>query len=254
MNAAQFAEFWRIQGYRVIQTESGYWYNAHPFSFLSLPYHRLMMPARRELAQVLLKGPAAVIRFPTVSGGVRPEGGLYICSDRNYDLPSLDKKARNQTRRGLERCVIEQLDFSHLAERGHALNVETWARQGRSPQTITSPQWRHYCEAAGQIPGFEAWGARVQGSLAAFMVTALVEDCFGILHQSSATEYLEHYPNNALVFTAVKRKLSDPHVGYVSYGLKSVDDTDGLGHFKLQMGFELVPFHESIILHPFSNF
>jgi hypothetical protein len=250
MNVAQFAEFWRIQGYKVIKTKSCYWYNPHPFFFMSLPYHRLVTPLRSELVRVLLGGPAIAVRFPTLPGGTGKEGGLFICSDRNYDLSSLHQKARNQTRRGLEHCVVERIDFAYLAEHGHELNVETFQRQGRDPQTITEQQWRRYCEAASLMPDFEAWGAFVRGNLAAFMVTALVEDCFSILHQSSSPDYLGYYPNNALVFTVTKLKLSCPEVGYVSYGLKSLDDTAGLDHFKLRMGFKLKPFKDCVVFNP----
>jgi len=250
MNAAEFAEFWQIQGNKVIETKSCYWYNPHPLFFMSLPFHRLVTPSRSELAKVLLQGPSVAVRFPTVPNGTGKEGGLFICSDRNYDLSSLHQKARNQTRRGLENCTVEQVDFGYLAEHGHTLNEETFQRQGRDPHRITEKQWHRYCEAASQTHDFEAWGAFVKGHLAAFMVTALVEDCFNILHQSSSADYLAYYPNNALIFTVTKLKLSCPEVGYVSYGLKSLDDTGGLDHFKLRMGFELKPFKDCIVFNP----
>lgn len=217
---------------------------------MTLPYHRLVRPSPRELAQVLLMGPSVAVRFPTIPNGTGKEGGLFICSDRNYDLSLLHQKARNQTRRGLDNCIVKQASFAYLAEHGHALNVDTFLRQGRDPQTITEQQWRRYCDAASQIPDFEAWGAFVGDCLAAFMVTALVEDSFSILHQSAATDYLKYYPNNALVFTVTKLKLSCPEVGYVSYGLKSLDDTAGLDHFKLRMGFEIMSFKECIVFNP----
>lgn len=250
LNAGMLAEFFRLQGSHIIKTESCYWYNPRPFFFMSLPYHRLMTPSPWELAHVLLKGPSVAVRFPTVLDGTGKGGGLFICSDRIYDLQSLHQKARNQTRRGLENCTVEQVSFDYLAEQGHVLNVKTFLRQGRDPQTITEQQWHRYCEAASHIPDFEAWGAFVGGRLVAFMVTALVEDCFSILHQNSTTEHLQHYPNNALVFTVTKLKLSSPEVRYVSYGLKSLDDTAGLDHFKLRMGFEIMPFKESIVFNP----
>lgn len=250
MNAAQFADFWRIQGHKVIETKSCYWYNPQPLFFMSLPYHRLVTPPRRELASVLLRGPSVAIRFPSVLDGTGKEGGLFICSDRNYDLSSLYQKARNQTRRGLENCTVERIDLAYLAEHGHVLNVETFFRQGRDPQTITEQQWRHYCKAASEIPDFEAWGAFVEGHLAAFMVAALVEGWFSILHQSCASKYLRYYPNNALVFNVTKLKLSHPEVAYVSYGLKSLEDTSGLDHFKLRMGFEFKPFKECVVFNP----
>lgn len=248
MDAAEFAEFWRVQGHRVIETRSCYWYNPSPLVFMSMPYHRSVAPLWGEIVQVLLKGPAIAIRFRDPMEG---RGGLFICSDRNYGLSCLQKKARNQTRRGLENCRIEQLDFAYLAEYGPALNKETFQRQGRDLQTVTSEQWRRYCYAASRIPDFEAWGAFIKGHLAAFLVAGLVEDHFSILYQSSSTKDLQYYPNNALTFAVAKLKLSCPQVACVSYGLKSLDDTIGLDQFKLKMGFKLRPLGEHVILNPF---
>jgi hypothetical protein len=83
------------------------------------------------------------------------------------------------------------------------------------------------------------------------MVTALVEDHFSILHQSSATDVLHSHPNNALTFTVTKLKMSCQKVACVSYGLKSPDDrTRGVDEFKLNMGFEVRPFGDTVALNP----
>jgi hypothetical protein len=166
-------------------------------------------------------------------------------------LPALEKKARNQTRRGIENCQIEQLGFADLAEHGARLNEETCQRQGRNARAVVGRAWQRYCEAASQIADFEAWGAFVDGRLGAFMVAALVEDHFSILHQSSATDALPHYPNNALTFTVTKLKMSCPQVACVSYGLKSPDyRARGTEEFKLNMGFHLRRFGDSVVLNP----
>jgi hypothetical protein len=124
-------------------------------------------------------------------------------------------------------------------------------RQGRDPKNWPEAKWRRYCDASANTPGFECWGAFVEGRLAAFMVTALVDGYFSILTQCSAAEYLDCQPNNALVFTVTQRKLACPEVECVSYGLKSVDMTSGLNRFKERMGFELVPFTENLLFNPY---
>jgi hypothetical protein len=247
MDAAHFAEFWRMQGHQVIATKSCYWYNPQPLVFMSVPYHRSFVPSRRELRRVLLGGPAAAARFHDPTGS---DGGLFICSDREYDFPALLKKARNETRRGLENCSIEQVDFPYLAKHGFSLVEDTLRRQGRGQRSMTHRQWLSHCNAAGRIRGFEAWSAFVKGRLAAFMVTALVEDYFSILQQYSARETLAYHPNNALAFTVTKLKLSSDRIAYVSYGLKSLEPTPGVDHFKRGMGFQLRPFGESVAFNP----
>jgi len=249
MNASHFAEFWQAQGYRVIETASCFWYNARRFSFMSIPYHREVAPGSSELRRLFFTGPALAARFFPADDS-EADRGLFVCSDRNYSLGSLGKKARNQTRRGLESCSVEQIDFEYLARHGQPINGDTWVRQGRSPKSMGDRQWRAYC-AAAHPPDFEAWGAFAEGELAAFLIAALVEDCLSILHQASATALLAAYPNNALTFTVTERRLACPQVSYISYGLKSLEDTSTLDHFKFQMGYRLKPRGDRVVLHPF---
>lgn len=248
MTADAFAGFWKLQGHRVIKTKSCYWYDAQPLSFLSMPYHRFVTPSREELARVMLHG--AVVRYPAFSDELQATGGMYICASRGYDFPNLNSKARNQTRRGLENCSIERVEFDYLAEHGVSLNEDTFVRQGRSVRSVSPERWRKYCEAASRNADFEAWAAFSGGVMISFAVTALVEDCFNILHQSSATKSLAQYPNNALIFSLTKRKLEDSRVGFVSYGLRSLDKADTLEHFKFGMGFSLRPSRDCIVLNP----
>ena len=250
MDAGQFAEFWERQGCRVIETNSCYWFNSQPLSFASIPYHRVVDPPRRELAEVFFRGPAFAVRFLASPAENGQAGGLFVCSKDSYDLSSLRKKARNQTRRGLEHCRVERVEFGDLAQRGHKLNVGTLLRQGRSPATMTEAKWDLYCAAAARNSDFEAWAALVDRQWAALLVTALVEDVLTILHQSSAGDYLAYYPNNALVFEVTRRKLNDARVRLVSYGLLGLTDNGSLEHFKFGMGFSLEPLRDHLVINP----
>ena len=250
MDAGQFAEFWERQGRRVIETNSCFWFNSQPLSFASIPYHRVVDPSRRDLAEVFFRGPAFALRFLAEPAENGQAGGLFVCSKDSYGLSSLQKKARNQTRRGLDHCRVERAEFSDLAQRGHKLNVGTFLRQGRGPATMTEAQRVLYCTAASQNSDFEAWVAWVDGQWAALLVTALVEDVLTILHQSSAGDHLAHYPNNALVFEVTRRKLNDPRVRLVSYGLLGLTDNGSLEHFKFGMGFSLEPLRDHLVINP----
>jgi hypothetical protein len=250
VNVAEFAEFWQVQGHRVFATQSCYWYNAGPLAFMSLPHHRLVQPSSMELARVFLKGPAAMIRFPQAVDQKLCHGGIFLCANREYDLSCVKQKARNQTRRGLERCMVQQITFPYLAREGYHLVRETVARQGRNSQGLGETQWARYCAAAARSKGFEGWAAFVGGTLAGFVVAALVEDYYTLLHQSSATKHLSEYVNNALVFVLMKASLSRADVGRVSYGLKSIDQTPGLDQFKVNMGFTLRPTAERVKINP----
>ncbi len=250
MTAAQFAEFFKRQGHRVIATETCCWHAYRPCVFTSLPYHRPLALSSGEVVRALLKGPAAAVRFPTHLGvGGSRQRGIFLCSDRSYDLPSLHHKMRSCTRRGLENCTIEPVEFGYLAQHGHQLNLESFDRQDRDATAMTESQWRRYCEAAGGTTGFEAWGAWVRGQLAAFLVTALVEECSYIDYQSSRTEYLPFFPNHALTFTVTRSLLTRPEVKAVTYGGESLVTT-GIDAYKSRMGFECRPFGECVAVNP----
>lgn len=249
MTEGQFAEFFLRQGQRVIETKACFWYSHRPLLYMSLPYYRAVSPSASELARVLLGGPAAALRFPTNLDTGNRKVGIFLCSDRNYGFSSLQQRMRNYTRRGLENCTIEPVEFGYLAQHGHQLNLESFERQDRDATTMTESQWHRYCEGAATIPGFEAWGAWVRGTLAAFVVGALVEDCCYMHHQSAATEHLPLFPNHALNFSVTRLVLARPEVKSVCYGADSLL-TPGIDTYKSRMGFERLLFGERIALNP----
>jgi hypothetical protein len=249
MTEGQFAEFFLRQGQRVIETKTCFWYSHRPLLYMSLPYYRAVSPSQGELARVLLGGPAAALRFPTNPDTDNRKVGIFLCSDRNYGFSSLQQRMRNYTRRGLENCTVEAVEFGYLAQHGHQLNLESFERQDRDATTMTESQWHRYCEVAAATPGFEAWGAWARGRLAAFVVAALVEDCCHMHHQSAATEHLPLFPNHALNFSVTRLVLARPEVNSVCYGADSLV-TPGIDTYKSRMGFERLLFGERIVHNP----
>jgi len=248
MTEGHFAEFFLRQGQKVIETRTCFWYSHRPFLYMSLPYYRALSPSQGELARVIFGGPAAALRFPAV-GQTQRHIGILVCSDRNYDLASLHPKSRASTRQGLTNCKVERFDFSYLARHGHQLNEETFRRQGRDVQTITEAQWQRLCQVAGQITGFEVWGAFVGGNLAAFSILAQVGNWVLFQHGSSATAYLKENPNNALTFAVTKSKLADPGVSCLCYGAES-PVTPQLDAYKLRMGYRRHALPERFVYNP----
>jgi hypothetical protein len=245
------AEFFRLQGHRIHRSESCFWYDIQPGFYFSIPYHRLITPSKEEINGLLWGLPCIALRFFTTVECTGKSSYMIVCSDKNYDITSIDPKyARRQTRRGLENFQIRQLDFIELANHNH-INVDTLIRQGRKPGVWTDKRWKRYCLSANGLSGLEAWGAYSGDILVAFLVAYEMDDYFEILHHSSTTEYLHLYPNNALVFFVTKLKLSTNHINYVSYGPESIDAPESLETFKFRMGFERLPMKQGIIFHPF---
>jgi hypothetical protein len=250
MRETQMADFFRCLGHKIVQTNSCFWYSSHRFLYKNLPIHRCVDPSQSELAKVMIRGAALAIRYPGPPGDARPDGGIYVCADPNYEFASLSANARSHTRRGLARCTVERMDFKDLAVRAYPLIKETNLRQTGKQPNRSEAHWKSFCDLARRWPDLEAWGAFVDGELAAFIVAMLAEDCYYIHLQKSASALLKHYSNNALLFTVMKAALARPEVGYVSNGQIALAAKEGLFHFKTSMGFEIHPFKEQVVFNP----
>jgi hypothetical protein len=243
MDLAELANFFRALGDRVLETKSCFWYGPQRFLFKSLPVHQIVNPSPGELASVLMRGPALALRYPSPPERVQPDGGMYICSGRDYDFHSLSANARSHTRRGLARCAIERIGFDRLARDGFGLIEDTTLRQTGGRPPTTPAQWGRFCAIAARTPDVEAWGAIAEDKLAAFIVGMLIGDCFYLHLQKSSSALLKHYPNNALMFELTRMKLA-AGAAQVSHGQIALAASAGLDTFKRSMGFEVQPFKE----------
>ena len=251
MQPEALSELFIRQGYRIFKSESCYWYNVQPGFYFNIPYHRLISPSKEELNRILRGIPCIAIRYFTPIDCVGKSSYMIVCSDKNYDITSVDAKyARRQTRRGLENFQIRQIDFKELVNH-NSINIDTLIRQGRMRRIWTEKRWKLYCLSADGLSGLEAWGAFYENNLSAFIVAYQMDDYFEILHHSSATKYLQLYPNNALVYFLTKLKLTSKEVNHVSYGPESLDAPESLETFKFRMGFQKLPMKQVIVFHPF---
>lgn len=241
-------EFFERLGHEVIRSENAWWYDAAPQVLLSLPYYRLIEPGEEEVDELLHKHKLRAIRYPTTLESYGFMSNITVNTDKNYDMSNLHQKARNQTRRGLENCVIEPVDFDYLIEHGLSLNQDTARRQERESQYADPDYWRKYCQAAKAVEGVSAWGAFVEGKLASFIISIEAEGNWRewVVNHSS-TELRNKYPNNALAFTAAQHFFQKEKCEGICYGLGSLEDTTYLDHFKGRMGWTIQPIKQRLI-------
>ncbi|MHC4159149.1 MAG: hypothetical protein ACYSSO_08735 [Planctomycetota bacterium] len=241
------AEFFERLGHKVIKSESAWWYDVQPKVLLSLPYYKLIEPSPEESYGLLNKQKLRAIRHPTTLGSFGFTSTLAVNTNPNYNLSCQHQKARNQTRRGMENCIVEEIDFDYLVKDGLSLNQDTAARQGRESQYANPDYWRKYCMAAAATSGVSAWGAFVEGQLAAFLVAIEVEDWVEWVVNHSAPALLKKYPNNALAFRAAQHFFQKRGCRGICYGLGSLEPTPALDHFKQRMGWTLQPIKQHLI-------
>jgi hypothetical protein len=253
VNPEVMAEWFRRQDHRVVRTASSWWYDAGARVYQAFPFHWSFRPLPDE-AERLLRGVGGLaLRFTTPLDA--PEGRVsyhVVCDDRGYGLERLDGRARNAVRNGSQRARVEVVPLERLAEEGWALEVDTCRRQGRAVPWSRGA-WRRRCLAAADLPGFEAWGALVEGRLAASLLAVRVDGWCEVLGQQSLSEYLAARVNNALTFGFTRAVLQRPGVASIFYSLQSLDAPPSVDDFKLRMGYRPAPVRQRVVLHPWAR-
>ncbi len=253
MNAEVVAEWFRRQRHRVVQTPSSWWYEASPRVYQAFPFHWSIRPGEGELEDLLRTRRALALRCSTPLDA--PEGMVsyhVVCDDHGYDLGTLHGRARNKVRHGLQRARVEPVPLERMAEEGWQLEVETCRRQGRDVPW-TREAWRQRHLTASALPGFEGWGALVDGRLAASLLCVRIDECCEVLGQQCLTEYLPTRVNNALAFVFTRSVLQRPGVRLAFYTLQSLDAPPALDEFKFTMGYRPAAVRQRVVVHPWAE-
>lgn len=250
MNPDFFAEWLRRCGHRVIRTQSSYWHSCGLRIYQAFPYHWIINPAENELSELIQSNHLIGLRY---SSPLSASAGLIsyhvISTNDTRSLETLNKKARYDVRKGLEKGTVEEITFARMADEGWDLRAETLKRQGRVAGE-NRDWWIRLCKTAEGLPGFEAWGFLSRGVLGACLLAFSCDDCFTILYQQSRTSFLSMGANNALTFFLSKTALSRPETANIFYGLHSLDAPSTVDDFKFRMGYIPKPTRQRVMFHP----
>lgn len=239
MSTEGFVKFLHEMGHTVRREGGAYWYNSSPRIYMSFPFQLEIDPKSLDIRNVIGRDGFAA-RFPCAPNVGRPSYRL-VCDTPDYGLSSLSQKARNQTKRGLERCEVRPVESDKLLTHGIRLNRDTMERQGRKIAKGFDEYWMKYFSAAMKAEGADIWGAFVEGELAAYLVSFRMNRCAHILIVRSDSRHLNVYPNNALLFNYIRQTLGRGDVEQVSIGFESLQQRlESLDHFKSGLGFRKV--------------
>jgi len=112
MNADIFAEWLRRQGHSVVRTTSSYWYDKSSRVYQAFPYHWVINPTEEELIDLLRKKRAIALRYSTPVGSVSGCISYHVVYDEpSYTLDGLDRRSRQNIRKGLKNCRVEPISF-----------------------------------------------------------------------------------------------------------------------------------------------
>jgi hypothetical protein len=218
--------------------------------YQAFPYHWLISPAEEELVGFLRRAGGIGLRYSTPVEAAEGQISYHAVHEYpTYGLEQLGKWARKNVRRGLRNCVVEPISFDRLAGEGWRLQADTLDRQGRELR-LEEGSWRRRCKAAGELDGFEAWGALVDGKLAASVITFRMDDYVYMLYQQCLREYLPEHVNNALSYTVTKAMIERRGVTGILYGLHSLDAPPSVDEFKFRMGYRAKAVRQRAFFHP----
>lgn len=250
MNPENFAEWVRRLGHRVVRTESSYWVNAESHIFQAFPYHWVISPSEKELHDLIKSEGVLALRYSTPLDAPQGCASYHVAlDDPGYSLETLDKRSRQNVRHGLKNCTVQPISFERLAEDGWLLELDTEDRQKRH-SSHTREEWHRRCLAAADIPGFEAWGALVDGALVASLLTFQMGDCCEMLSQQSHRKCLRQRVNNALTYTVTREMMQRPGIRSVFYTIQSLDAPASVDEFKIRMGYRAIPLRQRVVFHP----
>jgi hypothetical protein len=234
----------------VIQTESSYWYDAGPRTFQAFPYHWLIQPGDQELKQILRQHKIISLRYSTPlqnTAGCISYHAVY--DEPEYTIEGLDRRSRQNVRKGLKNCLVESIPLERLAQEGWSLEEDTAERQGRQTP-LDQKKWYERYMAAAELPGFEAWGALVDGRLVASLLTFQMGDCCEMISQQCHQDFLNARVNNALTYTVTKTMIDRQEIKSVFYALHSLDAPSSVDTFKFRMGYRAKPVRQRVVFHP----
>lgn len=250
MNAENFAEWLRRQGYQVKRTATSYWYKFGLRVYQAFPYHWQIKPTQSELSEFIRQNRALGLRYSTpFSESIGLISYHAVLEEPSYGMEYLGKWARKNVRRGLNNCSVECISFERLAEEGWSLQIDTLNRQRRDFR-ITPEKWRAICLSAASLPGFLAWGALVGSQLAASVITFQMDDWGYMLYQQCRHEYLQDHVNNALSFVVTTHLLKQSGIKSILYGLHSLDAPTSVDEFKFRMGYKAKPVRQRVVFNP----
>jgi hypothetical protein len=254
MNAENYRRYLEAAGHRIIAGSSGYWSTVARSFYDSIPPYQVRAPDQEEVETLFRKHGAIGLKYCAPRDHAGKPSWFYVCEAQEYDLSTLHAKMRNKVRQGLRNCTVRQIDFDYLRDHGLLLNQDTLERQGRDDPQFSRPErWARLCHAGQQTEGASAWGAFVDGELAAYMITFIVDGYYNILHQMSRMDLLDTRANNALAYVATKEMLASPGIQGVSYGQASILELPGLQEYKFRLGYEKRPMRHVVALRPVLN-
>lgn len=255
LNVEKAFRFHQVFGNEPLRAGDALFYRPKPFVYQMVPADTDKNIAKDVVPEVFasVKNTLGVRYFQRA---VIDRGGvisMLLCTPP-YDFSSIESKARNQTRRGLERVVCKCVFWKDCDEdelfcvyEDNAMRLSLFKNRKALLQ-----RWEKWKKVLAESDLLDIWVAKKNERIVAFILVAPFYQHGGeILLHRSLRSALKDYPNNALLYVLLNYYF-DRGWEYVSYGLRSWQDADsGLLHFKHNMGFRDLFWEQRFKISPY---
>jgi hypothetical protein len=242
--------FFRSLGHCTWSRFGSLWIDAGRFSLVTIPCNVVVEASSADLSR-LLRDTGRLVAVAVSPAGTGVASSDFWMRDRGYSLASLQRQFRQQVIRHGPDCDVRVVPWDELGRCGLAVNRDTMERRGLKMQRCTSATgWAEICAVAADVPGLEATGCFIAGSLAAFLVSWTVGGaCYGlIMHRDS--RFRATGAANVMVYEFTRAMLSRPGVGEVTLGRGWFPAEPTIDRFKRHAGYVEEPLQLAVTLHP----
>ena len=242
MDIEEFARLEVARGAPVIFHHGIWWQRVKPSYSWPLQLLRAFPPAK-EKRPPLLYGSVGFEHAAPEADGANATLPLMLLRDLSrYDINCLSANKRRDIRRGMKRVEVRKLDeIRDLVEQGLGINRSALTRQawgGNRRGYLNEQRWRREIEQAHALGARETWGVYLGRRLVAYLRMYVLDETVHITQTMSHSDYLEYYPNDALLNTFLMDCKVRPGVRSVLFGLESAKQS--LNEYKRKFGFEVV--------------
>jgi hypothetical protein len=244
------AAFFQAMGHRTWSRQGTLWIDAGRFSLVTIPCNVVISACRADLSR-LLRDSGRLVALAIVADGTGVVSSDFWMRDHAYSLASLQRQFRQQVVRQGHRCTVRMVPWDELILCGLRVNQDTMERRGlKMHRCTTASGWAEVCRAAAAIPGLEATGCFVDGTLASFLVSWMVNaDCHGLMmHRDS--RFRATGAANVMVYEFTRMMLARPGVSGVTLGRGWFPAEPTIDRFKRHAGYVEEPLQLAVTLHP----
>lgn len=226
------------------------WRPAGRFSLQSFPGALAVNPSPQEVRDVLMRSGRLVAL--TCSSVVTAQLQFrYVARREGHGPARQQRQFRQKLRSGGRFCSVGPIAWPDLEREGSRVNRVAVAAGRSSHQSWCRPEhWRRFCRALACDPQMEAWGCRVDGQLAAFLLLWMeTRTAHGFALQWDPALAWAH-PTHCLYDGALNALFARGTIDAVMVGRQTIPARPDLDRFKRHAGFAAEPCSLKLAAHP----